>query len=92
MNKWIKYSIITVSTLLLFLLLLFVGAGIYIKSNKKEMIAKFIKDVETKYHTQISIGDLSLSFFKSFPSLTLVIENVDAKGPMYKVHNYCCPR
>jgi len=88
MNKWIKYSIITVSTLLLFLLLLFVGAGIYIKSNKKEMIAKFIKDVETKYHTQISIGDLSLSFFKSFPSLTLVIENVDAKGPMYKVHNH----
>ncbi len=88
MNKWLKYSIVTISSLIIILILLFVGVGLYIKSNKKEMIARFIKEADTKYHTQISIGDISLSLFKSFPSLTLVVEKIDAKGPMFKVHNH----
>ena len=87
MNRWLKYGLITVTTLIGIMLLVFVGVGMYIKSNKKEMISKFSKEVETKYHTTISVGDLSLSFFKSFPSLTLIVENVDAKGPMFKVHH-----
>jgi hypothetical protein len=52
------------------------------------MIATFIKEAETKYHTQINVGDISLSLFKSFPSLSLVIERIDAKGPMFTVHNH----
>ena len=88
MNRWLKYAIATISSLIILLILLFAGVGLYIKSNKKEMIAKLIKEADTKYHTQISVGDLSLSLFKSFPSLTLVIEKIDARGPMHKVHNH----
>ena len=88
MNKWFKYLIFSISSFLIILFLLFVGVGLYIKSNKKELIATFIKEAETKYHTQINVGDISLSLFKSFPSLSLVIERIDAKGPMFTVHNH----
>ncbi len=87
MNRWLKYSIISVSTLFIILLLLFAGVGMYIESNKKELISKFSKEVKTKYHTIIKVEDLSLSFFKSFPSLTLIAKNVDAEGSMFKFHN-----
>lgn len=87
MNRWLKYSIASVCSILIALLLIFVGVSIYIKNNKNDLIAKFTKEAEIKYHTQISVGDISISFFKSFPSISLVIKNVEAKGPLYKVNN-----
>ena len=88
MNRWLKYALITFGALFTIILLLFAGVSFYINSNKTDLISKFIKEVETKYHTQITINDLSLSFFKEFPSISLLIENVDAKGPMYEIHKH----
>ncbi len=88
MNRWLKYTLITFGTLFTLILLLFAGVSIYINSNKAELISKFKKEAETKYHTQITIDDLSLSLFKEFPSISVLVENVDAKGPMYQIHKH----
>jgi hypothetical protein len=88
MNRWLKYGLVAFGTALTLLLLLFAGVGFYINTNKTELINKFKKEVETKYHTQVTIDNLSLSLFKNFPSLSLLIENVDAKGPMYQIHKH----
>ncbi|TAH09185.1 MAG: hypothetical protein EAZ12_06750 [Sphingobacteriia bacterium] len=88
MNRWLKYALIGIGTLFTLLILLFAGVSFYINSNKAELISKFKKEAETKYHTQVTIDDLSLSLFKNFPSLSLIVENVDAKGPMYQIHKH----
>jgi hypothetical protein len=88
MNRWLKYGLIGFGTILTLLLILFAGVSFYINSNKGELINKFKKEVQTKYHTQVTIDNLSLSLFKNFPSLSLLIENVEAKGPMYQIHKH----
>lgn len=88
MNRWLKYGLVTVGALISLILILFAGVSIYINSNKAKLISNFIKEADTKYHTQITIDDLSLSLFKEFPSISLLVENVDAKGPMYKIHKH----
>ncbi len=88
MNRWLKYALIGVGSIFTLILLLFAGVSIYINSNKAELISKFKKEAASKYHTQITIDDLSLSLFKEFPSISLLVENVDAQGPMYKIHKH----
>lgn len=82
MNRWLKYSLAAIGSTIIILLLLFVIVGLYINYNKQELITKFTKEAETKYNTRVSVEDISLSFFKSFPSLSLVIKNVEAKGSL----------
>ena len=86
MKRWLKYSLVTLGSVLLLLFLLFVAVGLYINSNKQELISKYTKEAEIKYNTDISVADISLSFFRSFPSLTLVIKNIEAKGS-FKINN-----
>lgn len=86
MKRWLKYSLVTLGSVLILLILLFVAVGLYINSNKQELISKYTKEAEIKYNTDISVADISLSFFRSFPSLTLVIKNIEAKGS-FKINN-----
>ena len=87
MNRWLKYGLIAVGSFFTLFIALFAGVSIYINTNKSALIEKFTKEAEAKYHTQVAIKNLSVSLFKEFPSLSLLVENVDAKGPMYKIHN-----
>ena len=87
MNRWLKYGLIAVGSFFTLFIALFAGVSIYINTNKSALIEKFTKEAEAKYHTQVAIKNLSVSLFKEFPSLSLLVENVDAKGLMYKIHN-----
>ncbi len=86
MNRWLKYGLIAIGSVFSLIVVLFAGASIYINSNKAKLINQFKKEVETKYHSQINIENISLSLFKQFPSISLLVENVEARGPMYVIH------
>lgn len=88
MNRWLKYALITLGIFITLITLMFAGVSYYIDANKAELINNFKKEAESKYHTQVTINDLSLSLFKNFPTLSLLITNVDAKGPMYQIHKH----
>lgn len=86
MKKAIKYIGILLGSFLSLLLLLYIGASIYLNANKEEIIAKIAKTVESKFQSIVTIEDLDIALFQNFPNLSLEVKNLDVKGPMFNIH------
>ncbi|TAF53671.1 MAG: hypothetical protein EAZ62_04275, partial [Sphingobacteriia bacterium] len=87
-SKWFKFPVCVLGILVVLATVLWVAGNAWLDKNKKRLIAELAQTVEEKYFTQIQIGDLHLSWTADFPHLSLVIENVDAKGPLFKQHGH----
>ncbi|MDP1842041.1 MAG: AsmA-like C-terminal region-containing protein [Sediminibacterium sp.] len=86
MKKAIKYFSILLASFIGLLLILYIGASIYLRLNKKEIIAKIAKTVESKFQSTVTIEDLDIALFQNFPNLSLEVKNLDVKGPMFHIH------
>lgn len=82
--KWLAYSL---SSIVLLILFLFFIASIYVKQNKKELIAEASKTILEKYHSKVLIKDIHLSLLAQFPNLSIQLTEVDVEGPMFHIHH-----
>ncbi|MBA4259948.1 MAG: hypothetical protein C0446_12345 [Chitinophaga sp.] len=82
--KWLGYS---VSSIILIILLVFFIASIYVQKHKKELIAEASASIKEKFHSVVAIKGIHLSLFAQFPNLSIQLEEVDVKGPMYHIHH-----
>lgn len=82
--KWLAYGL---TSLILLIVLAFVIASIYVKQHKKELITEASISIQKKYHSIVTIKDIRLSLFAQFPNLSIQLDGVDVKGPMYHIHH-----
>ena len=84
MPTWVKTSLKIIAAPLLLLVLLVVGATLYITYRKD----KFLKMVNTELNKSIDgtiiIGDLHPQFFKRFPNISLGLEKCIVKGQAFR--------
>jgi len=81
MKKPVKYTLITLGSLLAVLTIAIVVVCNFLFS--KEQLTKFTKDFAQRYVTcETQIGDVELTFFSSFPNLSLCIDDVAIIHPM----------
>lgn len=70
------------------LFLLFVGLTVYVNAHKKELIAQATETIHTKLSGDVTIGDLNVSLFRHFPSLSIRLINVSVTDSLYIKHHH----
>lgn len=71
---------------ILFLLSLVVF--IYISVNKKSIIKEVTDGIAKKINGNVSIGDVELSFFRTFPKVSVLLHNVLVTDTMFAQHKH----
>lgn len=66
---------------------MFFIASIYVQKHKKDLIAEASASIKEKFHSVVAIKGIHLSLFAQFPNLSIQLEEVDVKGPMYHIHH-----
>jgi hypothetical protein len=88
MPTWAKTSLKIIAALVLLLVLLVVGATVYITYRKD----KFLKLVNTELNKSIDgtiiIGDMHPQFFKRFPNVSLGLDNVLLRDRRFALHHH----
>jgi hypothetical protein len=88
LKKLLRYlrngSIILLSALLL----LYIIAVSYVTFNKKKIISQVTQEVSKKINGKVTIGNIDLSFFSHFPSLSVVLKNVSITDSMLAYHHH----
>src|ERR1700733_10837475 len=88
MPTWVKTSLKIIAALVLLLVLLVVGATVYITYRKD----KFLKLVNTELNKSIDgtiiIGDMHPQFFKRFPNISLGLDNVLLRDKRFAQHRH----
>jgi AsmA-like C-terminal region/Protein of unknown function len=87
-NKPLKYTLRTFGVLLGILFLLYIVLFIYVSSNKKSIIKQVTQDIGKKLNGNVSIGDVELSFFRTFPKVSVLLHNVLVTDTMFAQHHH----
>ena len=81
MNKPVKITLISITSVIALLIIAVVVACSMLFS--KEKLTAMVKDFANEYITcQTEIGDVELSFFGNFPNVSLLINDVSIINPM----------
>lgn len=70
------------------LFVLYLIAFIYVSVNKKSIIKEVTEEIGKKINGNVSIGDVELSFFRSFPKASVLLHNVLVTDTMFAQHHH----
>jgi hypothetical protein len=61
---------------------------IYVSVNKKSIIKQVTQDIGKKINGNVSIGDVELSFVRTFPKVSVLLHNVSVTDTMFAIHHH----
>jgi len=88
LKKYLKYAVKGLSILLGILVLVYIGVYLYVVINKKEIIEQVRHKISEELTGDVKIGDVSISYFRTFPRVAVLLENVSVTDTMFSQHNH----
>jgi hypothetical protein len=88
LHKYLKYTIRGVAILVGVFLVLYIVAYIYVSVNKKAIIIQVTEQISEKLDGTVTIGNVDLSFLRTFPQISVLLEKVAIKDTMYSTHKH----
>jgi hypothetical protein len=65
-----------------------VPALIYISAHKEEIVDKVKIELAEKLNGKVEIGNIDLTYFKSFPNISVQLQNVSIKDTLFDQHKH----
>ena len=88
MTKFFKYTLRALGVLLAILFLLYIVVFIYISINKKAIIKQVTQEIGKELNGTVSIGDVELSLFRTFPKASVLLHKVSVTDTMFVHHHH----
>ncbi|MEP6596243.1 MAG: AsmA family protein, partial [Ginsengibacter sp.] len=70
------------------LLVLYIGVFTYVTVNKQKIIKQVTEEVSKKLNGKVTIENVELSFFRHFPTLSVVLHEVSINDTMFAYHHH----
>lgn len=87
-NKYLKYTLKGLAVLLSIFLLLYIIVFAYVSANKQKIIKQVTEEIGKKLNGKVSIGNVELSFLKTFPSISVALHNIMITDTMFAQHHH----
>src|SRR5450432_3413758 len=88
LKKFLKIILKTLAILAGVLLILYIAVFTYISINKKSIISQVNSEIGKKINGKVSIKDIELSFFRDFPKISVLLNNVSVTDSMIAQHKH----
>lgn len=88
MNKYLKYSLLSLGGLLAIIVIAYLGISFYVSSHKEKLIADATSKISEKIGGKITIDDMGVSLFENFPYISISIKNIKVTDSLYKNHGH----
>ena len=70
------------------IVLLYILVFAYVSINKRSILRQVNDEISKKLNGKVSIGDMDLSFFRNFPSVSVLLRDVSIRDSMYEQHHH----
>lgn len=88
MPKWLKLSLKIIAGLVLLVVLILVGATLYITFNKTKVLKMVNEQLDKSVDGTLVIGDMKPNFFRGFPDVSLTLQNVVIRDKQFEKHKH----
>jgi hypothetical protein len=87
-KKYLKYFIKGFIVLTGLLVILYAILFVYVSTHKKLIIKQITEDVGKEINGNATIGDIELSFFRTFPKVSVLLNKVVITDSMFSNHHH----
>ncbi|MEP6627780.1 MAG: hypothetical protein ABJA32_07345, partial [Ginsengibacter sp.] len=88
MKKLLKYFFKGIALLAGLLFILYIALFIYVSIHKKSIIKQVTDEIGKKIDGTVSIGDVDLSFFSTFPNASVLLKKVTITDSLFVKHHH----
>lgn len=88
MKKYLKYFLKGIVLLAGLLVILYIALFIYVSIHKKSIIKQVTDEIGKKIDGKVSIGDVELSFFSTFPNASVLLKKVTITDSLFERHHH----
>ncbi|MEO6723368.1 MAG: AsmA-like C-terminal region-containing protein [Ferruginibacter sp.] len=88
MKKFLKIALKTFLIILGILVILYIGVYVYVSANKASIIKQVTDEVGKKLNGKVLIEDVELSYFREFPKISVVLNNVTITDSLFEKHKH----
>lgn len=88
MPKWLRILLKVSAGFCLLLIGLWIMLVAYVETHKKELLQRVTESLNDQLDGKISIGDVSFSLWRGFPSLAVEMENVSVRDTLWERHRH----
>lgn len=88
MNKYLKYTLRTLSVLFTIIVIAFIGISIYVSTHKEKLKTEVTEKISESIGGKITIADMGVSLFENFPLLAISINNLKITDSLYGKHGH----
>jgi hypothetical protein len=87
MPRWLKISLKIMGALMLLIIAVLIGLSIYVSTHKEKILALVTTDLNKNIDGKLNVGGFDISFIKSFPNLSVTLENVSLQDKQWARHH-----
>lgn len=88
MPRWLKISLKILSALIVLILLIIIGASLYITYNKPKVLKMVNEQLAKSVDGTLVIGDMKPNFFSGLPDVSISLKNVIVRDKQYARHKH----
>ena len=88
MPIWLKRTLQIFGSLVLLVIIVFIGLAIYVNANKKELLVSITKELNKNINGSLTVGSMEPTFLRGFPGVSVSLKNVEIKDSLWKVHHH----
>jgi hypothetical protein len=88
LKKLLKYFFKGIALLAGLLFILYIALFIYVSIHKKSIIKQVTDEIGKKIDGTVSIGDVDLSFFSTFPNASVLLKKVTITDSLFVKHHH----
>ncbi len=86
--KWLRIVSGILLAALILVIIAYVGLAWYINSNKEELQAKLLKELNGGISGSLTVEDMDPTFLKGFPHVSLRLQEVVLRDSLYEQHKH----
>jgi hypothetical protein len=88
MSIWLKRILQVLGSLIILVIIVFIGLAVYVNIHKKELLVSITKELNRNLNGSLTVGSMEPTFLKGFPGVSVSLRNVGIKDSLWKVHHH----
>lgn len=88
MPIWFKRTLQILGSLVVLIIIVFIGLAIYVNANKKELLISITKELNRNLNGSLTVGSMEPTFLQGFPGVSVSLKKVEIKDSLWNVHHH----
>jgi hypothetical protein len=88
MSIWLKRLLQVLGSLIVLVIIVFIGLAIYVNIHKKELLVSITKELNRNLNGNLTVGSMEPTFLKGFPGVSVSLRKVEIKDSLWKIHHH----